>query len=114
MNTIAQLGATAGGTNQNFPRIDNHGSKTAIVWRSISGGTKLMFSYTDDMGGGAFEIQETLVTNGFASADAAVTNDAVHVVWQDNSSGTLKYSKGTLGPNSVSHFTKKTAALIFS
>ena len=96
LNGIEQLGASIGGINQNYPRIDHDGTKTAIVWRGISNGSKLMFSYSNDIGNGAFEIQDTLAGNGFVSADVAVTDDAVHIVWQDNTSGTVKYSKGTL------------------
>ena len=106
LNAIEQLGATAGATNQNYPRIDNNGNKTAVVWRGISGGTKLMFSYTADISNGTFEIQDTLVTNSLANADLAVTANAVHVVWQDITTGTVKYSKGTFGPSAVNDISK--------
>lgn len=113
MNTIAQLGATAGANNQNYPRIDNNGTKTAIVWRGIRGGTKLMFSYTADIANGTFEIQDTLNTNSFSSSDVAVTADAVHVVWQDNTTGTVKYSKGTFGPSAVNDISKDIELSLF-
>ncbi len=112
MNTITQLGATAGATGQNFPRIDNHQNKTAIVWRGISGGTKLLLHYTDNITIGSFEVQDTLTTNSFQSADVAVTADAIHVVWQDNA-GTVKYSKGTFGPSGLHNITSNIELSVF-
>lgn len=106
LNSVEQLGATTGATNQNYPRIDNSGSKTGIVWRGISGGTKLMFSYTADIANGTFEIQDTLVTNSLANADIAITTNAVHVVWSDITTGTVKYSKGTFGPSAINDISK--------
>lgn len=101
LNSVSQLGASIGIQNQNFPRIDNDNNKTAIVWRGQNAGSKVMLSYTNDIRNGFFEIQDTISSGNIVSADVTLTSDAIHIVWQDISAGTVKYIRGSLAAQQV-------------
>lgn len=93
LNTVGQLGPV-GSANQNFPRIDNEGKKVAIVWKGLG----LFMSFFSDITDAATVIHDTISSASIGSADVVMYNNEIHVVWQDNNSGTVKYSKGTFAP----------------
>ena len=92
----AVTGTFAGLTQQNYPRIDQYNGATAKVWKQVvSGNTQLALLFTDDIHQGFPANYDTVATGSVTNADVAVHNGAVHVVWEDASSGTVKYRKGT-------------------
>jgi hypothetical protein len=89
-------------TLQDYPRIANTGSSVALVWKQVVGtSSKLCFSFTSNVTTGFTTVYDTLASSGVTNGDVAITPGAVHVVWEDVASGTVKYRKGTYTPVSV-------------
>lgn len=99
-------GNFAGLTQQNYPRIANYNSAVAIAWKqATSGGSQLGLFFTANIHSGFPAAYDTVAMGNFNSVintDVAVFNGTIHLVWQDNTSGTVKYRKGTFSPSSVS------------
>ncbi len=97
--SVALTGMFTGLTQQNYPRIANFFNATAIVWKQVvSSSSQLAVYFTDDIHNG-FPMNYDTVAFGNLSevtnSDVAISNGKVHVVWQDNVSGTVKYRAGT-------------------
>lgn len=83
-------------SQQDYPRIANAGNTVAMVWRQVvNGSARLCFSFTNNVANGINASYDTLATTGVTNADVAITPGAIHVVWEDAPSGTVKYLKGT-------------------
>lgn len=83
---------------QDYPRIDNSGKKVAIIWRDVvNGSTELPIRYTTDITSGSAFIEDTAHIGNANNADIALFDDEIHVAWQDNGTGTVKYRKGMFG-----------------
>ena len=91
-------GNFTGLTQQNFPRIANYNSAVAKVWKQVvSGGAQVSLYFTTNIHNGfspAYDTVALSIANTITNADVAVGNGEVHVVWQDDGSGTVKYRKG--------------------
>lgn len=103
---IALTGMFTGLTQQNYPRISNYNNTTAIVWKQVVNATsRLAIYFTDNIHNGFPMNYDTIAAgnlNEVANADVAISNGKVHVVWQDNVSGTVKYRAGTYSvPGSI-------------
>lgn len=93
-------GAMAGLSNQNYPAISNNEGKVAVVCRQTMNGVgQLVLFFTSDIQNGLPQTYDTLVNGNISNGDV-VLNDAVHVVWQDDNSETIKYSKGVFSTTS--------------
>ena len=93
---ILMTGSISGLTQQNFPRIANSGSATAIVWKQIVGGlSELPILFTNDIKNGFPTLYNTVTSVNALNADVTLFNGTIFVVWQNNSSGTIQYRSGT-------------------
>ena len=102
--------------NANFPRISNSDKAVAVVWRqSNMGNTELALQFTNNMDSGLSVLYDTLAMDGVENADVIVHEGKVHVVWEDNNSGTVKYQMGTYTPltTSVSEQNNNTEVVIY-
>ncbi len=93
---------TTGITQQNYPRIANYNYAVAQVWKQIRNNqTEICLNFTTDSRNGFaanYEVVATSSSNSLANADVTIANGEVHVVWQDDNAGTVKYRKGTFVP----------------
>jgi len=98
-------GNFTGLTQQNYPRIANYNSAVAMVWKqATSSGSQLGLFFTTNIHNGfpiAYDTVSMGNLNSVINADVAVFNGSIHILWQDNVSGTVKYRKGTFSPSSV-------------
>ena len=93
---ILMTGNISGLTQQNFPRIANSGSATAIVWKQIVGGlSELPILFTNDIKNGLPTLYDTVTSINALNTDVTLFNGTIFVVWQNNSSGTIQYRSGT-------------------
>lgn len=87
---------TNGLEDQNYPRIAHWGNAVAIAWVQVVSGTQeLALLFTQDITSGFPVNYDTVDLNGIENVDIAINNGTIHVVWEDNNSGTVKYRKGT-------------------
>ena len=90
------LGSAPGLSQQNFPRIASDGTAMAIVWKQVvSGDAQLPILFSNDISNGFPAIYDTVDLENITNADVAMGNGKLFVVWQDDSSGTVKYKSGT-------------------
>jgi hypothetical protein len=95
-------GSIAGLSLQNYPRISNYGDFAAVVWKqTVSGTTELPFIFTNDLAAGFSTSYEIVATESVVSADVVIFDGEVHVVWQNNTTGTVRYRKGTFTGSGV-------------
>jgi hypothetical protein len=95
--SIPVTGLTAGLNEQNYPRIANAGNAVAVAWLQNSNNSyRIMFQFTSDILTG-FPTQIDTITSGgqLANTDVAVSPGAVHIIWENSTTGTVKYQKGT-------------------
>lgn len=90
----------AGRILANYPRIAANGKMVAIAGIHSSG--QLGFFFSENISSGLPMTYKMLVNSGAVNADVAIKNGIIHVVWQDDNSGTVKYAKGIYTPSSVS------------
>lgn len=93
----AQLSA-----NQNHPRIAASQSFVATVWHENQGSNYDVFAAIapTDAPSNLYnsKIQVNNVSTGSQiNSDVALNNDTIHVVYQDNSTGTVMYRRGLIG-----------------
>ena len=97
--STALTGMFTGLTQQNYPRMANYNNTAAIVWKQlVSGTSQLGIYFTENIHNGFPINYDTVATgnvNEVSNTDVAISNGKVHVVWQDNVSGTVKYRIGT-------------------
>lgn len=89
-------GLMSGLTSQNYPRMASDGSAVGIVWKQArSGQDQLPILFTNNINNG-FPVQfDTVDLDNITNTDLAIRDGEIHVVWEDASSGTVKYRKGT-------------------
>ncbi len=98
MESIEPLtGNFVGLGQQNFPRIAASENAAAVVWaQTMNGSAQLAVQFTNNITNGFPPGYEVLVANNVMNADVAFSqNGKVYVVWEDMSSGTVKYKTGT-------------------
>ncbi len=89
-------GSIAGLTVQNYPRISNFGNAVAVVWKqTVSGANEIPILFTYDIEDGFSSVYEIVATESVVSADVVLGDGEIHVVWQNNTDGKVKYRKGT-------------------
>jgi hypothetical protein len=83
------------GLIQNYPRMANYGTAVAMAWRhSLNFNSTLGLYFTSDITKGFPASYDTLALSNVINTDLAVSQDRVFVVWQDNTSNTVKYKTG--------------------
>jgi len=95
--SISKLGPESTGGSQNYPRISHDGNSLAICWKENNFGQKLLVAFTEDITIGSPFVYDTLYDQSFYSADIALQDSTLHVVWQDISSGRVRYAAGQYG-----------------
>ena len=90
-------GVITGLQQQNYPRISNYGNAVGIVWRqTISGQTEIALRFAENVETG-LPSYDTVATDYITNTDIAVGDGQIHIVWQNNIAGTVKYLHGTFG-----------------
>ncbi len=97
------IGMQSGVTSQNFPRIASDGPAVAVVWRqNFNMNAQIPILFTNNIQDGFPANYDSVVAGSGMSAvvnvDVVVANGEVHVVWQDDASGSVKYRKGSFTP----------------
>lgn len=81
--------------SQNFPRVDYNLGSLVFAWKQISGGIQeLAIQFTENIQNGINPTQEVIDQNNIGGVDVALYNGQIWVVWEDESSGTVKYRNG--------------------
>lgn len=80
---------------QNFPRISGWGTSLGMVWRQVvNNNPELVVRITNDIMMGIPEGYDTITLDNATNADIAIYDHKVFVVWEDVSSGTVKFISG--------------------
>ena len=100
---IPIIGMQSGITSQNYPRIASDGPAMAVVWRqNFNMNAQIPILFTNNIQAGFPAAYDSVIVGSGMSAvvnvDVAVANGEVHVVWQDDASGSVKYRKGNYTP----------------
>jgi hypothetical protein len=83
-------------SQQNYPRIANHGNAVGIVWKQVvSSSDQLPILFTNDISKGFPTKFDTVDLADITNADIAISDSKVYIVWQDDNSGTVKFRSGT-------------------
>lgn len=94
--TIPVTGMYTGLFVQNYPRMANNGNAIALAWKqNVSGSDQLGILFTNNINNGFPTLFDTVWTNNITNTDVAVGNGEIHVVWQDDNAGVVRYRKGT-------------------
>jgi len=95
-------GVVPGLSQQNYPRIDHDDRALCVVWRQVlNGESQLALRFTQDITQGLPAGFDVVDGSGIVNADVALANAKVHVVWQDENDGKVKYKLGTYSPVST-------------
>jgi hypothetical protein len=89
--------------SQDYPRIANAGDAGAMVWKEvINGKSKACMAFTSSVPGGFPSDYDTVANANVNNVDVAMRPGEVHVVWENTSTGTVMYRKGTYNvPNAI-------------
>lgn len=88
-------GSITGLTQQNYPSMAKAGNAAVVVWKQVvSGNSQIALSFTKTITTGFPSTPETIATGFISNADVAMTPTTIHVVWQDDNTGTVMYRKG--------------------
>jgi hypothetical protein len=96
--TVPITGTFSGLTSQDYPRIANDGNAAAAVWvQNTSSGKYVAYSFASNIisGFSGYSTATGATGSGILNADVAMKNGAIHIVWEDGTTGTVKYLKGT-------------------
>ena len=112
-STNLVTGTFAGLSGQNYPRIANAGTAGTIVWKEIANSTsRICAKFTDSLTQGFASGYDTIASGTVENADVAMGMGVVHMVWEDDNSGTVMYRKGTYPlPTAVQNITANSKAL---
>ncbi len=95
-------GPFSGLSSQNYPRIANSDNAATAVWvqnttPSSSPSKYIAYSFTNNISAGlsGYTVVPTATGSGIMNADVAMSPGAIHIVWQDDNTGSVKYVKGT-------------------
>lgn len=96
-------GTIAGLSQQNFPRIASDGNAMAIVWKQIvSNEAQLPILFTNNISKGFPTSYDTVDLASITNADVSLSKGNIFVIWEDNSSGTVKCRFGNYADASAS------------
>jgi hypothetical protein len=95
-NTVVPItGLKPGLTQQNYPRIATDGVAMGIVWtQTVGGQVELPLLFTDNITNGFTTDYDTVDLGNITNADIAIASGTIHIVWEDASTGTVKYRSG--------------------
>ncbi len=98
---------------QNYPRIAASGQALAIAWpQTVNGNAQLALQFTDNIAHGFPYGYSILADKNVENTDLAISNDGrIYVVWEDNSTGTVKFKSGSYTLSGV-QTPSKTAAFV--
>lgn len=89
-------GMMAGLSTQNYPRIATDGSAVGIVWKqTVSGEDQLPLVFTNNINNGFPAQYDTVDLGDITNVDIAIYDGNIHIVWQDEISGTVRYRSGS-------------------
>lgn len=101
--TIPLTGMLSGLSVQNYPRIASNGSSVAIAWEQTRNGiNQLGLFFTNNIYNGFPALFDTIATNNITNTDVSIGNGEIHVVWEDDNAGEVRYRKGTFINSTVS------------
>ena len=110
-------GNFTGLNGQNYPRVASAGTAAAVVWQqTVNGADQAALFFTDTIANGLPAVYDTVGDGSVINVDVAMTAGVVHVVWQDDNTGTVMYRKGTYTvqiPTSVTALTNDVAVHLF-
>jgi hypothetical protein len=97
------IGTPSGVTSQNYPRIASDGPAVAVVWRqNFNMNAQIPILFTNNIQDGFPADYDSVVAGSGMSTvvnvDVVVADGAVHVVWQDDAAGNVRYRKGSFTP----------------
>jgi len=103
---------------QNYPRIAHSGLAVAQVWKQLrSNQAEVGLRFTTNIHQGFpanYEVVATNASNSIANADVALADGVIHLIWEDENSGTVKYRRGTFNPaSSITELYTKEGTRIF-
>ncbi|RYZ25698.1 MAG: T9SS type A sorting domain-containing protein [Sphingobacteriales bacterium] len=89
-------------SSQDFPRIAHSGNAAAIAWKQVSGGVaaRAVVAFTSNIHNG-FADYDTVGISGVTNVDVAMKAGEIHVIWENDATGTVMYSKGTYSTTTV-------------
>lgn len=96
-------GNFTGLTLQNYPRIAHQGPVSAITWKQRVGTSdEIALAFTQNISQGFATDYDTIARGGIlVNSDVALSPGVIHAVWQDETSGTVMYRKGTFITDSL-------------
>lgn len=101
---IPITGSIPGLALQNFPRIASDGKAMAIAWMQVVNNSRQgMLRFTNDLLASFPAAIDTITLGNIYNCDVAISDGKIYVVWQNNSSGTIKYRTGTYSATSGLH-----------
>lgn len=93
---VPVTGLFSGLAQQNFPRIAGEGNALAIAWvQTLSGSKQCVLRFTNNKANGFPAKYDTIALSNAVNCDVALGDGKIFVVWQDGSTGTMKYRSGT-------------------
>lgn len=107
-------GGLSGISSQNFPRIAHAGKMAAIVMKQSANGANQLPLYFDlDITDAVPPVFEPIASTNVANADVAMTGEAVFVVWEDVTSGSVRFRKGTFSTSPATELPEENPQKIY-
>ena len=83
-------------SKQNYPRIDNHQNQAVSAWQQVRNNqVEIGLSYTRNIVQSSSHWSETIATSDVRNVDLAMSEDSIFMVWQNNTSSTVKFMAGS-------------------
>jgi hypothetical protein len=101
--------------SQDYPRIANDGNAAVMVWKEVMAGkSRACITVTPNIQAGFPASYDTIASSYVNNIDVAIRGDQVHVVWENTSTGTVTYRRGTINTaNSVSVIDEAPSIAVF-
>jgi hypothetical protein len=109
-------GEYSGLSAQNYPRIANAGQEAVIAWKeNANGKAGVCLKFTRSLSNGFPSAYDTIHSGNLSNVDVAMSPGAIHLVWEDDATGTVRYVKGTYTSSASANEKdlKKTAVNVF-
>ena len=89
---------------QSYPRMCSDGTAMAVVWKQIvNGNDQCLLRFTNDISNGLPMPYDTVDLDHIVSADVAIHDGKIFVVWQDDNAGTIKMRSGSFNSTTGIH-----------
>ena len=103
----------SGLSSQDYPRIAHAGNAAVMAWRQVSSGnSKACISFTTDIRQGFPVAYDSIGSNNVTNLDIAMREGEIHLVWQNDATGSVSYRKGTYATTSVGSISSSTATIM--